>query len=158
MKYSIAEVHELLTNYSTVQYSYKRPKNLRQIEPVSTSEYCAQLLRMAFDPDCIEYKEFFYCLYLNRANRPIAIVKIAEGGCHGVVVDLPQIISIALSTRASALVLCHNHPSGNLIPSDQDRSITRKVKEAAAFFDMQLLDHIILSADYYYSFADSGTL
>ena len=97
-------------------------------------------------------------MLLNRANKTIGYAKISQGGVSGTVVDVKLIAKYAVESLASGVILAHNHPSGNLTPSHQDIALTRKVKEALTLLDSQLLDHVILSADGYKSFADEGIL
>lgn len=103
-------------------------------------------------------QEIFAILLLNRANRVITMETVSEGGITGTVVDIRIILKKAVLHDAVSIVLCHNHPSGNLQPSKADELITHKIKEAAALFDIGLLDHIIVSVDGYFSFADEGRL
>jgi DNA repair protein RadC len=102
--------------------------------------------------------EEFWILFLNRANRVTGKMKISQGGVSGTVTDVRIVMKKALETLASGLVICHNHPSGNNSPSDADIRITRKIKEAGALMDIQLLDHLIITGKDYYSFADNGAL
>jgi DNA repair protein RadC len=102
--------------------------------------------------------EEFWCAYLNTANRPIRTVRISQGGLNGTVADVRIILKYALECRASSLLLAHNHPSGALKPSDADLRLTRKIKEAADWMDIKVLDHIILADRSYYSFADDGSV
>jgi len=102
--------------------------------------------------------EEFWVLFLNRANRIIEEVKISQGGLSGTVTDVKIILKHAIDRRASGMILCHNHPSGNTTPSRADFNITRKLKNAAAYLDIQVLDHLITGEDEYYSFADEGAL
>ncbi len=102
--------------------------------------------------------EEFWVIFLNRANKVIDKVRISAGGLSGTVVDTRIIIKMALERLASALVLTHNHPSGNNHPSEQDRQITRNISEAAALFDIKVLDHVIIADRKYYSFSDNGIL
>lgn len=97
-------------------------------------------------------------MYLNRANRVIGIHRHSTGGVAGTVVDTKQILAVALKSNASSLILCHNHPSLNLQPSQADLEITRKIKQAAQTMDLSLLDHLIITSEGYYSFADEGVL
>jgi DNA repair protein RadC len=83
---------------------------------------------------------------------------ISEGGISGTVVDPKKIFKIALDNHASSIILGHNHPSGNLQPSDADHKITKKIKEAGMMLDVAVLDHLIIGDDRYYSFADEGVL
>lgn len=102
--------------------------------------------------------EEFYILLLNRANKIIKEVQISEGGISGTVADPKKIFKIALENNSSAIILCHNHPSGNIQPSDADIKLTNKLKNAGAMLDLPVIDHIILGEENYYSFADENTL
>jgi DNA repair protein RadC len=103
-------------------------------------------------------REVFAVVYLNRGNRIISLETISEGGLTGTVADPRIILKKALEQDATALVLCHNHPSGNLMPSKADEQLTHKIKQAAALMDIQVLDHIIVSQEGYFSFADEGII
>ncbi len=102
--------------------------------------------------------EVFAVIYLNRANKINHFEIISKGGLTGTVADPRIILKKALENEATAVVLCHNHPSGNLKPSRADEDLTLKIKEAAKYFDIKILDHIIVSEDGYFSFADEGML
>ncbi|HEX8278995.1 MAG TPA: DNA repair protein RadC [Segetibacter sp.] len=108
----------------------------------------------------LEYKkhEVFAVVFLNRANKINHFEIISEGGITGTVADPRIILKKALEHDAVSIVLCHNHPSGNLKPSRQDQELTHKIKEASGFFDIKVLDHIIVSEEGYYSFADEAIL
>lgn len=108
--------------------------------------------------DKIEYVEEFYILLLNRANKVLGLVKISEGGTTGTVADAKRIFQSALKANACSIILSHNHPSGNTNPSEADIQLTRKLKEAGSFLDIAVLDHIIVTTEGYYSFADEGLL
>ena len=97
-------------------------------------------------------------MYLNRANNIIRQELISEGGITGTVADPRIILKKALDHHAVSIILCHNHPSGNLKPSKADEQLTNKIKTAAAFLDIQVMDHIIVSEEGYYSFADEGLI
>ena len=106
-----------------------------------------------------DYKhEVFAVLFLNRANRINHFQIISEGGITGTIADPRIILKKALEEDAVSLILCHNHPSGNLRPSKADEDLTHKIKEAARYFDIKVLDHLIVSDDGYFSFADEGIL
>jgi len=98
--------------------------------------------------------EEFWVLLLNRSNRVIEKCKISQGGITGTVTDIRIILKLALDHLATSLILCHNHPSGNLQPSEADISITRRIKESAALMDISLLDHLIIASKSYFSLAD----
>ena len=104
------------------------------------------------------HHEEFWILFLNRSNRVIDRMKLSQGGISGTVTDVRIIMKKAVEFLASAIIVCHNHPSGNLNPSDADSKITGKIKEAGSIMDIQLLDHIIISGKDYYSFADNGLI
>lgn len=103
-------------------------------------------------------REVFAVMFLNRANKINHFEILSEGGITGTVADPRIILKRALEEDAVSIVLCHNHPSGNLTPSNADDALTTKIKEAARFFDIRVLDHIIVSNEGYYSFADQGRL
>jgi DNA repair protein RadC len=102
--------------------------------------------------------EEFWILFLNRSNRVISRMKLSQGGISGTVTDIRIIMKKAVEYLASGIIVCHNHPSGNLNPSEADSKITHKIKEAGNLMDIQLLDHLIISGTTYFSFADNGLL
>jgi DNA repair protein RadC len=102
--------------------------------------------------------EVFAVLFLNRANKINHFEVVSEGGITGTVADPRIILKKALEEDAVSLILCHNHPSGSLQPSRADEELTLKIKEAAKFFDIKVLDHLIVSEEGYFSFADEGIL
>lgn len=99
-----------------------------------------------------------WVLYLNRANKLISKERLSIGGISATVVDVKIIIKNSLEKLASSIILVHNHPSGNPFPGDNDKNQTKLLKDAAAFFDISLLDHLIIAGDTYYSFADEGLM
>lgn len=106
-----------------------------------------------------DYKhEVFAVMFLNRANKINHIEIVSEGGITGTVADPRIILKKALEEDAVSIILCHNHPSGSLKPSRADEELTQKIKEAARYFDIKVLDHLIVSEAGYYSFADEGLL
>ncbi|GHB76150.1 RadC family protein [Persicitalea jodogahamensis] len=102
--------------------------------------------------------EEFWILLLNRANEVLRPVQISSGGVAGTVADPKLIFKHALEQLASSIILFHNHPSGNLTPSQADKDLTRKLKEAGRMLDLPVLDHLIFTDGGYYSFADEGIL
>jgi len=102
--------------------------------------------------------EEFHVLFLNRANKLIKHMNVSRGGTTGTVVDVKIIMKEALMNLACSIIVCHNHPSGNTKPSPQDIAITRKIKNAAALFNINVLDHLIVGENKYFSFADEGML
>jgi DNA repair protein RadC len=103
-------------------------------------------------------QEVFAVVFLNRANKINHFEIVSEGGITGTVADPRVILKKALEENAVSLILCHNHPSGNLKPSIADQELTLKIKEAAKYFDIKVMDHVIVSDEGYFSFADEGIL
>jgi len=104
-----------------------------------------------------QYEEF-WILLLNRANKIMKKVKISDGGVSGTVADPKRIFRVALDNMASSMILCHNHPSGNIVPSNADISLTKKIVKGASYFDISVLDHVIVGDGKFYSFADAGQM
>ena len=102
--------------------------------------------------------EEFWIIYMNNSNKVISKSQLSKGGITGTLVDVRIVFKTALEMGATALVLCHNHPSGTLIPSDADKQITRKLKLAGDNLEIKVLDHLIVTETSYYSFADEGIL
>lgn len=126
-----------------------------QKETVTSSSDIAQYLQVKLKD---QRREVFAILFLNRANKINHFEIVSEGGITGTVADPRIILKKALEEDAVSIILCHNHPSGSLKPSRADEELTRKIKEASRFFDISVLDHIIVSDNGYYSFADEGML
>ena len=147
-----------LTVLNEIEVAYV-PKDLGfAFEKISHSQDSYEILRECYDPNTISYRESAYVLYLNRSNKPIGVFHLSTGGCSGTVMDVKQILGIALKTNASALILSHNHPSGNLSPSQADLKLTSRIKEACEMMSLALLDHVIISTTGYYSMADECDL
>ena len=122
---------------------------------ISSSRDLADYLKVQFQH---KRHEVFAVVFLNRANKINHFEIISEGGITGTIADPKIILKRALEHDASSLVLCHNHPSGSLRPSRQDEELTEKIKHAAMYFDIRILDHIIVSEEGFFSFADDGIL
>jgi DNA repair protein RadC len=126
---------------------------------VNCSKDLADILHNIYAKDADHIREYFFSIYLNRANRVIGYELISAGGLTGTVADPRLILASAVQTGCTSIVLSHNHPSGNLRPSKADEVITSQIKGAAAYFDIKVLDHIIVNEDReYYSFADEGII
>lgn len=128
---------------------------LNQLPVLRSSKDIAVYLRKRLQH---EPRESFIVVYLNKANRVLATEVVSTGGVTGTIADPKIIFKRALELQASHLILSHNHPSGNLRPSEADRKLTDKIKHAAKLIDMEVIDHIIVSDQGYYSFADSGDM
>ena len=125
---------------------------------IKSSRDTFEILKEVYDSRKIDYKEMFYVLLLNHANYCLAVSQIGSGTTSGVAVNIKEIFQLALKANASKIILSHNHPSGNLHPSEADKSITKKVKAGCEALDMALLDHLIITSSGYTSFADEGYL
>lgn len=123
-----------------------------------SSNACADMFRVSFDEGEIDYRECFKVMYLSRSLKVLGIHTISMGGTAATPVDVKMIFSGALLSNAHAIVLCHNHPSGNLRPSPQDDNLTRKIVDAGKLLDIKVTDHIILSSSGYFSYNDEGRL
>lgn len=106
--------------------------------------------------DGMEIQEHFVVLYMNQANRITGYYKHSKGTINSTQVDIEIITAVAIKTLSKGMIISHNHPSGNKSPSEADRRMTKKLKEAAAMFDISVLDHVICTAEGYYSFADNN--
>jgi hypothetical protein len=102
----------------------------------------------------IEIQEHFIALYLNQANKIIGYYHHSTGTINATMVDVEIVVAVALKTLAKSVIISHNHPSGNLQPSEADRQLTRRIKESLKLFDVMLIDHIIVTKGGYYSFAE----
>jgi DNA repair protein RadC len=111
-----------------------------------------------WDMDNIEYIEEMYVLLLNRKNKLIGYTPLSKGGMSGTVVDLKVLFALLLKSASAGFIIAHNHPSGNLKPSGADIELTRKVSEVSKLLDISMLDHLVVTLEGYYSFADEGML
>lgn len=143
------EVAEIKVSYSNVN-----PDRVQ----VTNSQKMFEVIMKHWDLDILEYQEQMKVILLNRANIVLGIYEMSKGGISGTVVDIRIILGVALKCNASAIILVHNHPSGKLVPSEPDKAITKRLKEACNLLEVYLLDHLIISKYGYYSFADEGTL
>lgn len=126
-----------------------------RVESIRNSSSAMKLIQPKFfGAEC----EKFYCIYLNRANRVLRVELLSLGGISSTVVDIRLIMKRGLELNASAILVAHNHPSGNLTPSDEDIELTHRIKKAGDFFDIRLIDHLIVFENQYYSLADEGRI
>lgn len=140
-----------------VKVIYKRSR--RDAIKIINSKDCFEILYSLFNKDIIEYREEFFLLLINRASNLLGWIKLSIGGTTGTVVDPKIVFTLAVQTNACSIVLCHNHPSGNLCPSQEDITLTERIKNGGKLLDIKLLDHLIITPDgSYYSFTDDGLL
>lgn len=147
-----------LTRVSEVTIAY-RPKFKASLRPqVTTAEHAYQILINQWDKDTIELLEEFKVMLLNRHNKVLGVATISIGGLDKTVVDPKVVFAIALKAKASSIILCHNHPSGNINASLVDTQVTTKLKQGGQLLDINIVDHLILTSDGYYSYADEGLM
>lgn len=148
MKNNMLQLAEIKISYQPKIRASDRMK-------VKGSRDAAMAFRQAWEYP-LELKECFYTLYLNRNNQILGYLLVSVGGIAGTVMDVRNILQTALKANACSIIIAHNHPSGNLDPSDTDKRLTRQIMEAGKLLEIQVLDHIILTDEGYMSFADEG--
>ena len=141
---------------SEIQVSYS--PNLLVDMSIKNSKKSFELMLNEWEQDKLQMQEEAKILLLNRNNNVLGIYSLAKGGLTSCVVDVRIILSIALKTLATGIILVHNHPSGNLKPSQADLDITKKLKQSCDLLDISFLDHLIITKDNYFSFADEGLI
>jgi len=141
-----------------IELIYKSKVPPSQRRKITCSQDAKEVFLENWNDDTLQYYEEFKILLLNRSNAILDLMSVSKGGISGTVTDVRIILAAALKSNASGLIVCHNHPSGNLNPSESDTKITQKIKEAGNLMDIQLLDHLIITSEDYYSFADNGLL
>ena len=147
-----------LFQIAEVELIYKTKVKASQRPIILTSRDAYNVFLQTWDENKINLQEEFKVLFLNRANKVLGIYEVSSGGITGTVADPRLIFIAALKAAACSIFLAHNHPSGSLKPSRADEELTEKIKYGGKFLDIHLLDHIIISAEGYYSFADEGLL
>jgi len=132
---------------------YKRPV-MSSMAKVNNCEDVVKLFRDLISEEKIDLKEFFLVALLSQSNHVLGISKVSMGTTTKTIINIKEIFQLAVKTNSSAIILCHNHPSGNLNPSEADVEITRRIKEVCGLCDITLLDHIILAKEGFTSFID----
>ncbi len=141
-----------------VQLSYKPHFNAQERPQINSSNKAYEVLLDSWDMNLISFIEQAKMILLNRNNRVLGIVNLSIGGGGSTVMDCRVIFAIALKATATSIILCHNHPSGNLRPSNEDVRITEKLKQAGKLLEIEVHDHLIISGDGYFSLADEGCM
>ena len=141
-----------------IELVYKSKVKASERPLITTSSDGYRLLLQTWEEGKIDFVEQFKVLLLNRANKVLGIYLVSTGGVTGTIADPKLIFAAALKSGACSIILSHNHPSGSLKPSRQDEELTQKIKAAGKFLDIQVLDHLIISSEGYFSFADQGLL
>ena len=144
-------IPEIKLVYTSKLKPSERPK-------ITSSKDAYDLLLSIWDTGVIDLQEQFKVLLLNRANRVLGFFSVSTGAITHTVADPRLIMMAAINSGACSIMLAHNHPSGSLKPSRQDEELTNKIKQAASFLDIKVLDHIIVTTESFYSFAEEGLL
>lgn len=134
-----------LNNYvvAEIQISYKPAISDKPVIKSALDAYT--IMRKYFNLDTIAYKEQLVIMYLNSEGRVIGVYGLSEGGTKYTIVDIKIVFAVALNTASSSFIIAHNHPSGNITPSEADIDLTNRLREAAKLMEMRLLDHLIIS-------------
>ncbi|MDT0642209.1 JAB domain-containing protein [Zunongwangia sp. F363] len=142
-----------------ISIKYRGNLKVKEAPKISSSLCAKELLFSQWNKDHIALHECFKVMLLNNANRVKGIFEVSTGGITGTLVDVRIVFAVALKSLTTAIIIAHNHPSGTLKPSENDKRLTRKIKSAGEFLDIKLLDHLIITPDgSYFSFADEGIL
>lgn len=141
-----------------IEVSYKPHYKVAERPQISSSNDAYEIFIQQWSMSKIELVEEFKILLLNRRNRVLGVVHISSGGFSGTIADPKVIFAAALKACASGIILCHCHPSGELDPSREDITLTNKLKDGGVLLDLKILDHLIISKDSFYSFADEGLM
>ena len=145
-----------VTIVAAIELAGRRQQNqARAIPKIKSSKDAYEILRHHVQD--LNHEEF-WLLCLSRSGAVIAEHRIGEGGITGTVADPRKIFKLALDQMATGIIVCHNHPSGNLSPSEQDKDLTNKIRAAGKLLDINLMDHLIITQKQYFSFADEGLL
>ena len=151
-------MEQTLFEAAEVQLIYKSKVKASKRPQITKSADAFEVLKKHWNQDTLEFVEEFKVMLLNRANRVLGIIEISSGGISGTVADPKLVFVAALKSAASSIVISHNHPSGALTPSQADINLTRKLKTAGELLDIAVHDHIILTSESYFSFADEGMM
>ena len=143
---------------SEIQLTYRSKIKVSMLPKILCSSDSHRIFSKHWDQDRIEMAEDFKVMLLNRANRCNGIVDISAGGTSGTVADIKFIFASAILSNSSSIIIAHNHPSGNLKPSRNDRLLTDKVFKSGKLLEIPLTDHLIITSEGYYSFADQGLI
>jgi DNA repair protein RadC len=150
------EIHSIPKEVAEIKVSYSTTSTPKI--KITSVKKAFEVLLSLWDLDTIELQEEFKVLLLNRANEVLGIYPLSKGGITGTVVDSRLIFAVALKCNATGILLCHNHPSGNLKPSDNDITLTRSIKKCADLLVITLIDHLIITKNGFYSFSNEGKL
>lgn len=146
----------LLSTLAEIKISYSHKVPPSKLPKIKSSFDAINLFRESWDVDTIEMVETFKVLFLNRANRALGIMMVSTGGIATALADPSRVFAGAIKAAAHAMILCHNHPSGNTHPSASDIALTKRMRQTGEIIGIKVLDHIILTSESTYSMADGG--
>jgi len=149
---------KIYSKETTPELKLKRANGTMKKIKILSSKDSYQFFKQIFDEETLEVCESFMVVFLNQANDTVGWFKVSQGGITGTVVDPRLIFQKAFECYATSMILAHNHPSGNLRPSQGDRDLTDKLSAGGKLLNIQVIDHVIITHDGYYSFADTGIL
>jgi DNA repair protein RadC len=142
-----------INEFREIEVVYKRPE-VSSMKKAINCDCVAEIFRDLITEEKIDFKEFFVIALLSQSNHILGFSKISMGATSGTAINVKEILQLAIKTNSSGVILCHNHPSGNLNPSKEDLSITKKIMGACNLFDIAVQDHIILTSEGHRSFID----
>jgi DNA repair protein RadC len=145
-------------HFAEIELVYKSHVNVANRPVILTSSDTYEIAKLCWDMNTIELVEHFKVLLLNCGNQVLGVYHLSIGTTTATLVDIRLLFTTAIKANAVSIILLHNHPSGNLLPSNADKNMTYKVVEAAKLLDVRVLDHLIITAEGYFSFADEGLL
>ena len=146
-----------LFEIAEVSISYKAGIHTANRNKIGSS-HCVYEIAKEVAKEHMEHHECMYIMMLNNSNKVLGVAKLSQGGITGTLVDIRIMFQNLIKANATAFIMVHNHPSGTLRPSEADKHITKKAKSAAEMMDIKLLDHLIITSESYFSFADEGIL
>lgn len=153
------EKQKNMSNLGEIEVSYRYDNVLADRPIIKSAEDAIDVLKNLYHLERIGLQEQFVIVFLNRANKVIGSSNLFVGGLTGTVVDIKLVLAIGLKLMASSIIISHNHPSGNIKPSEEDKKITNKLCDASKLLEIQLLDHLVVTPDMkYFSFANEGLL
>lgn len=143
-----------ILNDVAVTYTLKAKRQRKSYKNITDSNLLSQYARDLFSSSLLVHEQF-YAIFLNQQNQIVGNAMISSGGINNCLIDKRLIFKYAIETLASSIILCHNHPSGTLNPSETDITLTQTIAKGCNLLNLKLLDHLIFTEDSYYSFADS---
>jgi len=152
------KVNASIMTVAEIELVYRSKIKASQRPQISSSKDAYDILLSSWNEDKIGFVEQFKILLLNRGNKVLGVYEVSTGGVTGTVADPRLIFAAALKANACAIILAHNHPSSNLKPSNADEQLTHKIKEGGRYLDIQILDHLVISTEGFYSMADEGLM